>query len=145
MCLLTDKTWQTLNLLELPTLRTDFRITWSLCCLTRWLWCSGVGGLGGFAWPSLDEVSLSKSELCLRHHQPPMPPLFASSRRISLGLISFLSRLNLVRADNEGSSPLFFLAVESAFSLAYSNKTPDSPRIHNYFYEGFLDVSDRLN
>lgn len=40
--------------------------------------------------------------------QPPMPPLFASPRRISLGLISFLSRLNLVRPDNEGSSPLFF-------------------------------------
>lgn len=59
--------------------------------------------------------------------QPPMPPLFASPRRISLGLISLLSRLNLVRPDNEGSSPLFFLAAESVFSLAYSNRTHIPP------------------
>lgn len=89
-----------------------------------------------------DEVSPSKS--VYTSEQSPMPPFFASPRRISLGLINFLSWLNLVRPDNEGSSLLFFLAAESGYGLPYSNRAQDSPRIHNYLCEGFLDVSNIL-
>lgn len=83
---------------------------------------------------------LSMSDACLR----PVAPLLASPRRVVLGLISFLSQLNLVMLDNEGWALLFFLAEKSAYSLPYSNGPRDPRRIHNHFYEGFMDVSNIL-
>lgn len=62
-----------------------------------------------------DEASPSTSKLCLRLRAAPPPRrhFFASPRRIWPGLISLAGRPNLVRADNNVPSPLFFLAAES--------------------------------
>lgn len=76
---------------------------------------------GGMKFPCERQNIVYTSE------RQPMPPLFASPHRIWLGLISFLRRLNLVRPDNEGSSPVFFLAAESVYSSPYSNRAQDFP------------------
>lgn len=90
-------------------------ITWSPRLCSQGDYETEGEGKGGSVW---DEAP-STSKLC--SHPRAAPTLcrhfFALPRRISEGLISLVGRLNLVSADNDVPSLLFFLAMESKQSF----------------------------
>lgn len=120
---LTDLIWQS---------HQDYMV--AVSPVTRWLQGWGGGGVRS-VW---DKVPPSTSKLCLHPWAAPTPcrHFFASPRRISEGLISLAGRLNLVRADNDVPSPLFFLAAESDSSFP----ARDSLWFFNTFSEGFWEA-----
>lgn len=87
-------------------------ITWSPCLPSQGDYKAEGRRRGA---PSRMKRPCQRPNFVCTSEQPLPPPatFFASPRRIKPGLISLAGRLNLVRADNNVPSPLFFLAAES--------------------------------
>lgn len=92
------------------------------------------------------EASLSMSKLCWHLRAATYVTVSClTTQNLALVWSAFWVSLILSGLTMSGWSLLFFfLAGKSAYSSPYSNRAKDSPRIHNQFYQGFMDVSNIL-
>lgn len=85
------------------------------------------------------------SELCLHLRAATyVTSSCLTTQNLALVWSAFWVSLILSGLTMSGWSLLFFLAEKSAYSAPYSNRAKDSPRIHNHFFQGFMDVSNIL-